>query len=190
MEPITSKTHCSALVMLPPAAVWEPIQAIRRQYDRKIHRWMPHLTLLYPFAPQGAFDVVAPQLAAVCHDSALFDITLTHFAYFSHGRRGATMYLVPEPAEPLQQLQTRLWQVLPAYDDTRRHQHGFTPHLSVGQAPSVNTARQRIVALAEHWQPLTFRVDAIALIWRNAPPDDRFRLAHMIGLGSDAAADQ
>jgi RNA 2',3'-cyclic 3'-phosphodiesterase len=159
MEPITSKTDCSAVVMLPPAAVWEPIQAIRRQYDRTIHRWMPHLTLLYPFAPPGAFDVVAPQLAPACHDSASFDVTLTHFAYFRHSRRGATMYLAPEPAEPLVALQTRLWRTLPAYDDIRRYRHGFTPHLSFGQAPSVSVARQRIAMLAEHWQPLTFRVD-------------------------------
>ena len=45
------KTHHTAVVAMPPPEVWEPIQAIRRQHDRNVHRWMPHITLLYPFMP-------------------------------------------------------------------------------------------------------------------------------------------
>jgi hypothetical protein len=41
------------LVIIPPEAVWEPIQAIRRRHDRKLRRWMPHITLLYPFRPRS-----------------------------------------------------------------------------------------------------------------------------------------
>ena len=35
------KTHKSAVVIIPPEEIWEPIQKIRRLYDRQGHRWMP-----------------------------------------------------------------------------------------------------------------------------------------------------
>jgi len=46
----TGKTYTTAVVLIPPEDVWEPIQKLRRVYDRHFDRWMPHLTLLYPFA--------------------------------------------------------------------------------------------------------------------------------------------
>lgn len=39
-----AKTHRTAVVAMPPPEVWEPIQAIRRQHDRNVQRWMPHIT--------------------------------------------------------------------------------------------------------------------------------------------------
>ena len=39
------KTHQSAVVLIPPREVWAPIQAIRREHDRHLRRWMPHVTL-------------------------------------------------------------------------------------------------------------------------------------------------
>lgn len=42
-------THQTAVVVIPPEDVWPSIQAIRREHDRKIRRWMPHITLIEPF---------------------------------------------------------------------------------------------------------------------------------------------
>jgi 2'-5' RNA ligase superfamily len=50
------KTHQTAVVLIPPEAVWPPIQALRQQYDRHVRRWMPHITLLYPFRPREEFE--------------------------------------------------------------------------------------------------------------------------------------
>ena len=50
----TNKTHTTAVVLIPPEEVWEPIQALRRAHDRNFDRWMPHITLLYPFAERDA----------------------------------------------------------------------------------------------------------------------------------------
>ena len=44
-----SRTYSTAVVLVPPQDVWPEIQAIRQQYDRHFDRWMPHITLLYPF---------------------------------------------------------------------------------------------------------------------------------------------
>jgi 2'-5' RNA ligase len=181
---MSTKTHTTAVVLIPPEAVWSPIQAIRQRYDRNVRRWMPHITLLYPFAPRSTFDDVAPLLSATCSGLVPFSITLARFRSFTHGRRRATLFLVPEPTEPLAALQTRLWEALPAYDDTRRHANGFTPHLSVGQAQSAGEARTLLEALGAQWQPISFTAAAVQLIWRGEPPDDVFRVANTIALGS------
>ena len=44
-----NKTHTTAVVLIPPESVQPPIQAIRSVHDRNFLRWMPHITLLYPF---------------------------------------------------------------------------------------------------------------------------------------------
>jgi RNA 2',3'-cyclic 3'-phosphodiesterase len=181
---MSAKTHTTAVVLIPPAGVWPPIQAIRQQHDRNVRRWMPHITLLYPFAPRSSFADTAPLLKEACADLAPFTVTLARFGGFTHGRRGATLFLVPEPMEPLVALQTRLWETMPAYDDTRRHANGFTPHLSVGQARSGGEARTLLETLATDWEPTSFTATAASLIWRGEPPDDMFRISSTLPLGS------
>jgi RNA 2',3'-cyclic 3'-phosphodiesterase len=182
---VSAKTHSSALVLIPPVELWPPIQLIRTRHDRNARRWMPHVTLLYPFRPRAAFAAVTPPLAEVCRNIAPFAVTLARFDRFIHGRRGATLYLAPEPAEPLIALQTALWRTLPDLDDTRRHAKGFTPHLSVGQAPGSEEATRLLAELSAGWTPLHWTVDRVALIWRAEPPDDAFRVAEQLPLGGE-----
>ena len=52
------KTHKTAVVIIPPEDVWDPIQKIREKYDRQFRRWMPHITLIYPFRPFEEFERV------------------------------------------------------------------------------------------------------------------------------------
>ena len=52
-------THQTGLVIIPPPAAWPPIQALRAAHDRKLRRWMPHITPIYPFLPAGEFEAVA-----------------------------------------------------------------------------------------------------------------------------------
>jgi 2'-5' RNA ligase len=181
---VSAKTHTTAVVLIPPTEVWPAIQTIRQQHDRNARRWMPHITLLYPFAPRSSFAELLPALKAACAEVAPFAITLARFDLFAHGRRGATLFLAPERAAALVALQTRLWEAVSAYDDTRRHANGFTPHLSVGQARNTAEALALRESLAPSWQPLSFTAGAIQLIWRGEPPDDVFQVAYTLLLGS------
>ena len=136
------KTHRTAVVAIPPPEVWEPIQAIRRQHDRNVHRWMPHITLLYPFMPREQFGEALPRLLEVSRQSAAFQVTLATFQAFTHAFGKATIWLTPEPRHAFVTLQGILQAVFPAYDEQSRFPTGFTPHLSVGQASSPRGRQQ------------------------------------------------
>lgn len=174
------KTHHTAVVAIPPPQVWEPIQAIRRQYDRHVQRWMPHITLLYPFVPPAQFDEILPGLVQVGRQHAALQVTLATFQAFRHGSGKATIWLAPEPRHALVTLQAALHAAFPAYDEQSRFSTGFTPHLSVGQASSPRGRQYLLETLQAAWQPVQFTLTALTLIWREA--DGPFQMAHTIPL--------
>ncbi|MDA0748140.1 MAG: 2'-5' RNA ligase family protein [bacterium] len=173
-----NKTHNTALVLIPPESIWESIQAIRQQYDKNVRRWMPHITLLYPFRPRTDFDTLLDPLSAACRTISPFELTLRTFRHFDHNRR-KSLWLDPEPTEAIVHLQEALWNVVPDCNDVRIFSNGFTPHLSIGQ-----TYDHAPDTLQSTWQPLTFHAAHVHLIWRNDPPDDIFRIAHTLPLGN------
>ena len=164
--PDQKKTHASAVCVIPPESAWDPIQKIRRKYDRQVRRWMPHINLLYPFRPPEAFDEAVEILGGVCAAVAPFSLTLSTLRSFSHRRGNATMWLEPRPADPLVNLQAALLEGFPDCNDTSRFPDGFTPHLSVGQAKGRAQLEGRLKDLQQDWTPLTFTVREAALIHR------------------------
>jgi 2'-5' RNA ligase len=178
----TDKSYKTAVVAIPPDHLWEPIQRLRRQHDRHYRRWMPHITLLYPFRPVSAFEQVTPLLTRACSTLEPFQVKLSRFDLLFHPRRKATLYLIPEPAGPLKELQKALLETVPDCDDVTRFAGGFTPHLSVGQIRSRQT-RALCAQLQAAWQPLAFRLSQVSLIRRNDPPDDVFRTGPVLPLG-------
>ena len=170
-----NKTHTTAVVLIPPESVQPPIQAIRQIHDRNFRRWMPHITLLYPFAERHDFAEVAPALAKAARQVSSFSVELTHFNAFKH-RKSCTMFLVPEPEDEIVRLHSVLLEHLPDYDDTARFAGGFHPHLSVGQFQhrSLPSEQQQ---LQTEWQPIQCEMQAISLIYRSPETDDRFVVA-------------
>lgn len=160
------KTHTTAVCLIPPKPVWEPIQRVRRRYDRQFNRWMPHINLLYPFVLPAEFNVARRILASVCGRHVQFRITLREFRSFSHGARSHTIWLAPEPAEPIIRLQAALQESFPDCTDLSRFGGGFTPHLSLGQAGSRTQLEERLKELRESWVPLEFTVRKAYLIRR------------------------
>jgi 2'-5' RNA ligase len=179
---VEKKTHQTAVVIIPPPACWPPIQAIRRQHDRQFRRWMPHITLLYPFRPAGQFFDIALELRRACRTIEPMEIRLAQFHYFEHGRGRHTLWLAPEPADGLVRLHAALLAAFPDCDDTARH--GFTPHLSVGQVNQPDGVNSLQAELQASWQPLLFTVNEISLIWRKQPPNDVFQVDRTIALGT------
>jgi 2'-5' RNA ligase len=160
------KTHHAAVVAIPGRDLWEPIQSIRRRYDRHYERWMPHVTLLYPFWPRTTFDRAEPALRAACAPLARFRATLADFRHFAHGRDRFTLWLAPEPGEPFARLQAALQAKFPDCDEVSRHGSGFVPHLSVGQATGPAELEARLREVRTGWRPITFEVASIALLFR------------------------
>jgi len=183
---MTSKTHQTAVVLIPPEDIWEPIQSIRRRYDRQVRRWMPHITLLYPFVPRERFDGVESSLREACSRIRAFVVRLDRFRHFDHGRGKYTLWLGPEPKEPVARVQRALQDIVPGCDDVSRHPGGFTPHLSVGQVRGADTLMELEVSLQDSWSStggLSFPVRCIYLITRESPPNDIFRVDRSIPLG-------
>ncbi len=172
---MTNKTHTTAVVLIPPETVQPPIQKIREVYDRNYVRWMPHITLLYPFAPQKDFQEVIPAISNAARQITPFSVTLESFNAFKH-RKSCTLFLVPEPKQNIVDLHSTLIQHLPDYDDTARFSGGFNPHLSVGQFPhqSLNESQQRLQA---EWKPIQYEVESLSLIYRSPETNDQFVVA-------------
>ena len=186
MSPRTSEqreawTHRTAVVVIPPQDVWPSIQAIRRSRDRQFQRWMPHVTVLYPFAPRSELGGHLPALSAACSDLAPFDVELSVFHSFRHRGGHSTLWLAPEPREEFVRLQSALEAAAPAFNHTSRFGGGFTPHLSVGQAAGDEETRAALAELTAAWTPLRFRLSEVQLIAREG--DGPFEVVHVLPLG-------
>ena len=177
------KVHTSAVVLIPPRDVWEPIQAIRRAHDPQVRRWMPHVTLLYPFVPEREFEAIAARLSEALVGLEPFEVSLVEFGWFVHGRRSATVWLRPEPVEKIKALQARLQEAVPWCDDVSRYPGGFKPHLSVGRFAGEEAARRAAEGFSAGWRPLRFVADHVSLIARSGAPGEAFREVMRIVLG-------
>ena len=177
-----NKTHNTAIVVIPPEDVWGPIQAIRQEYDSKIKRWMPHIALIYPFGPESDFGRAADELAPVCRAFPPFDITLATFRMFNHGKGYHTIWLAPEPKEPLLDLHAKVWTALSQQDDFGPGTERFEPHLSVGRARGTANAVKLLEGLQADWMPIRFPVLAIHLISRGNRRDSTFRIVKSLSL--------
>jgi 2'-5' RNA ligase len=178
------KVHQSAVVLSPSQDDWNAIQAIRQKYDRNVRRWMPHITLLYPFYPKTHFEDVVDLLADACQRVDVFEISFSQFKFFQHGRQSFTLWLAPEPKDAVCALHEVLWEAVPDCDDTRKQRDGFTPHLSVGQVRSKQDLNTVLPLLQDNWGVLRIRAQKVDLIWRNEKPDDVFRVGYSIALST------
>jgi 2'-5' RNA ligase len=178
---MVGKTHKTAVVIIPPEKFWSPIQKIRQKYDRQFRRWMPHITLLYPFWPASEFTSLGGRFSGLCDSLNPFEITLKQFRLFQHSKQNCTVWLSPEPADALVNLQTLLWKTFPDCNNVRQFSGGFTPHLSIGQFHGKNSAARLIERLERKWKPLRHSVSEFFIIRRGDPPDDVFRVAKSFG---------
>ncbi len=177
-------SHRTAVVFIPPAEAWPPVQAIRRTHDRQFQRWMPHVTLLYPFAPRGELPQYLPALATACAVLPPFEANLEAFHTVRHRGGRSTLWLAPEPRVAFVWLQQALQEAAPAYAHTSRFSGGFTPHLSVGQTGHAEE-EALLIQLRAEWAPLTFPVAEVQVIAREG--DRPFEVVQSLPLGSDTS---
>ena len=174
----------TAIVIIPPDDILPAIQAIRQRYDARFDRWMPHINLIYGFLPESYFDEAAKIISSALARVEPFTITLNNFETFTH-RKSSTAWLRPvvRPETALQELQTLLQQLFPQYNEqSRKSEAGFTPHLSVGQFSTPESA----FANLPQWYPRSFTVKSIALISRR--DDEPFEVRRIINFGKETVS--
>ncbi len=177
------KTHQTAVVLIPPLELWEPIQQIRRRYDRQFKRWMPHITLLYPFRPEAMFAEIGGALEKRCATIDPFEIELVPVRFFEHNHRSYTMWLSPEPSERVIRLQAMLLECAPDCNDVNLYATSFLPHLSVGQARNRDELEERMERIRTSLAPIRFTATDVAMIRRGPGPSDPFQVDRLIPLG-------
>jgi len=171
-----SKVYTTAVVIIPPKAIWEGIQEIRRKHDRQFNRWMPHITLLYPFKPQSDFSKLEPLFSTICKEIEIFEISLHKFKYFHHGKQKYTLWLNPEPGNLIEFLQNKLLEIVPDCNDVNLYKNGFTPHLSVGQIQGKNNLKTVLRILQDKWSSLQFKLTSICFIARENVKLSEFKI--------------
>lgn len=176
------KVYTSACVIIPPKEIWDQIQKIRHRYDRQIHRWMPHITLLYPFRPKAEFNDLEKEFIELCSQLKPFEISFRNVRYFHHRHQNYTIWLNPEPHNLINHLQAELLKVVPDCEDINKYKNGFTPHLSVGQIKGKEKLIQIIDNLQNSWKELKFTLNSVYLISRENNKQSKFEIIKKIPL--------
>lgn len=184
LEPVVKSACC----IIPPRAVWEPIQRIRQDHDPAFTRWPPHANLLYPFVADEHFPVVAERLAQELADCGPLTVTLAEFGYFRHSQRSVTVWLRPDisPAGALDAIWDRLERAFP---QCRRKDGGRQAHLSVAKAKPRNDREvdKLVASFRAGWEPIVFEIDRLSIISR-AGFEDPFHERFHVLLGKGQAA--
>ena len=175
-----SKVYTSAVVIIPPEKLWIPIQMIRERYDRNFRRWMPHITLLYPFRPKSEFDSLELKFKKICKDLAPFEVKLDSFNFFQHGKQRFTMWLEPKPQDSIINLQRKIQIIAPDCNDVVLFKEGFTPHLSLGQITGKDLLERTLLDFKSHWKSLQFIIDKLFIIARETSKNSIFQIKKVI----------
>ena len=173
--------HTTAVVVIPPEEVWEPIQEIRREHDHNIRRWMPHITLFYPFIPQENFANVQYDLQQTCKHIKPFTIKLDTIGHFKQRKGNFILWTGCEEQQQMQDLHRSLTLALKKVMEVKKRP--FHPHLTIGRMKNAQKFEELQTQVEASWKPIEFTVDKISLIWRNDPPDDVFRIDYEVPLG-------
>ena len=172
-----SKVYSSAVVIIPPKEKWAPIQEIRKIFDRNINRWMPHITLLYPFRPKNQYEDIEKDFSEKCENIKPFEISLKFFSYFSHDHQKYTLWIDPEPNKSIVKLQDEILKTVPDCNDVNKHKNGYKPHLSVGQIKGKNELQKTITDLQANWVEMKFILNEIFFISREESKTSEFKIS-------------
>eukprot|EP01102_Stenamoeba_stenopodia_P006859 TRINITY_DN1919_c0_g1_i2.p1 TRINITY_DN1919_c0_g1~~TRINITY_DN1919_c0_g1_i2.p1 ORF type:complete len:891 (+),score=144.28 TRINITY_DN1919_c0_g1_i2:120-2792(+) len=172
---MNSKDYCSALVVTPPKALWTLIQEVRSKHDKAYNRWMPHINLIYPFAPSSENIKIRELIQNYLDNNHVspFEISFpkSSIGEFQHGPNSFTLVLFPQcsPSDSLQHLQSGLASIFPYHDDLSKINpaKGFTPHLTLGQFQNKSSLQQFKRSLEAKWpSDMKWKVQELYLINR------------------------
>jgi 2'-5' RNA ligase len=175
------KTDRSLMALIPPAELYDPIQAIRARHDRNL-RWVaPHVTLLFPFVERSALGVILPRLEQASTGIPPFTLRLATFRVFSQRADRFVIWLDPQPADAITELHDALLAAAPSCTEQSDYAGGFTPHLTVGRTTGAADRDRLLLQLGREWIPLTWHVDRVALLYK--PKRRPYEVIHELPLG-------
>ena len=152
----------SAFVVTVPAA--EPlVRDLRNRFDATAKLGVPaHITVLYPFMSPDEITLDVLHLA----QAALNGVPAFEFSLAGVGRFPATAYLIPQPAEPFNELTTALMERFPAYRPYGGEHETMVPHLTVahGDAADAHAAAQELAPQLSAWRANQMTCDTVTLI--------------------------
>ena len=179
-------SYKTALVFIPPSKLWEPIQNIRKEYDENFRRWMPHITLIYPFLPVEKFPSIYEKLSVICQKQKPFSIHFDKFGFFSQRKRNV-VWFAPSLRKPFIDLQHLLVESMPQLSQKKKE---FCPHMTMAHISQKEKTEEMIEKFTQELPPFSCTFDKISLIHRNDPPDDIFRIEKEIHFGQTTAAEK
>jgi 2'-5' RNA ligase len=121
----------TALTLIPDTAAWPMIQLLRKDHDKQVRNWPPHINILYPFVPREELDDAAHMLAA-----ALMHIRPLRLKFSRLDRFGSTAFLVPEDMDEPGCLASIHAACKVAFPNLQQTREEWQPHLTIGQFKS------------------------------------------------------
>jgi 2'-5' RNA ligase len=172
--------HTTALCLIPPEDVWEQIQSIRSVHDKAYPRWMPHINLVYPFAPEADFTRIKDQLDGVLNQMSSFEFEFdqSSIQYFKQKGNECTFHLRPKINKDVVALQQTIQKCLPGHYFSSRP---FEAHLTLGQATTARIS-DILIEIKAKWKTIRFTIDRVCLISRENDPNDLFSIKNQVFL--------
>lgn len=153
----------TALVIVIPDQFHDKINEVRSKSDRAYPRWMPHLTLLFPFVEVEQFPEIYEKLQNKLKNFGGFQLNFNKIDYFKQGRN-VTMHIKPSNDMKLQELFKAIRDTFP---DIQTKHDEFHPHLTIGQFK--NSELQQKTQELNEWLGNGFSVyiDCVCLLNRS-----------------------
>ncbi|KAK1254469.1 hypothetical protein MKX08_008464 [Trichoderma sp. CBMAI-0020] len=166
-EQTFEESHDTALCLIPPPHLWDPVNSLRSLNDEKFTKWPPHVTLVYPFVKPEALSDAAEALSGLdlMPDGDDISMNLEEAEVFSHRRR-STVFIRPKSGQEqrrLSELRGRIYRFL-GWPKGREYQ----PHLTVAQSEDAHAAwHQFLLEKAQLITPLAWNTHQLAILVRD-----------------------
>lgn len=174
-------TATSALAWVLPEDASADVQRVRHAHDPQVHRWPPHINVLFGFVAESSFQDAADLLCAAAGECEPFDVNLETTSAFVHPGGSATVYLQPSADAKWQRLRAAFERRFPRC----RGRDSFIPHLTLGRATASEAEAERLRNewLRELAAPVRSSVTELALLSRRGEEPMRVRARITLGSG-------
>lgn len=148
---------------------------------------MPHINLLYPFVSHEELLSAAEEIAKRLQACSPFDVSISSFSSFTHGRGKRVCWLKPEPS-PEDAFQKIYNELRAIFEGDGFKLKKLTPHMSCGQIYGRDAANAFLSEQEKLWKEtlgddVTFSVSDLCVLKRDGK-EDPYSVVYRIPIGS------